>query len=172
MIEFYYSIKDIIHRAQTETLLFTQNIEREDTGIAAIDEFAISDADISYVKTQLLETASNRIFSLFVPYTNWFYKQDPVHEPFIFDEAFTKNGSTIQDAIVYKMIAPVNFMRGIIKPLDNAIRNAMVYFCVAEFLKRNNGNYPVFMELYEKELFLIMDYLSRRSIIKRHYKLY
>ncbi len=59
MIEFYYSIKDIIHRAQTETLLFTQNIEREDTGIAAIDEFAISDADISYVKTQLLETASN-----------------------------------------------------------------------------------------------------------------
>lgn len=169
MITFWYKISDIIDRAQIETLLFVKSVANKETGIPELDEYAIADEDESYVK-KLLKDIANDVYSKLSPYSRELEDLDTPLEGFEFD--VTLADPETPNCIIFRIIEPTNFDNVVTSPLENSIENALINHVASEFLFRNNGDGSLLRDRCDKNKGEILDYLSRRTKLKRTYKLY
>lgn len=172
MIIFYYEIPKLINRAEVDILLYLKKVENEE-GLPDFEESSAGTEDEALLK-KILKDISNEVYGTLSPYSRGLADLDTPLEGFEFDETFTDDeDNSTENCIIFRILKPTYWDETMQSPLDNAIENVLINYTVKEWLKKNNvKDYETYQKLYEKAKDGILNYLNRRTKIRRTYKLY
>jgi hypothetical protein len=172
MITFYYEIKNLIDRAQVESLLFVKELEDRETGLPKLEELAISDDDDKIVR-KLLKNVANEVYGLLSLYSRTLKDLEVPLAGFEFEATYTPDeGDPVPDCIIFRIIEPEYFDSEVMLPLENAIENALINYAVSEFFFKNGIDGSALLQRYLKNKDDILTYITRRTKLVRTYKLY
>jgi hypothetical protein len=172
MITFYYEIKNLIDRAQIESILFVKSIENKETGLPQLEELAIADEDEKYIR-KLLKNIANEIYERLSLYSRALADLEEPLAGFEFEKTYTPDeGDPVTDCIIFRIIEPEYFDNEVMLPLENAIENALINYAVSEFFFKNGIDGSALLQRYLKNKDDILTYITRRTKLVRTYKLY
>lgn len=171
MVPFYFEIPKLINRAEVEVLLFVKSLKNDDD-LPALEELAIGVEDENPVR-KILKDAANKVYQTISPYSRGLADLDTPLEGFEFAATYTDADDTeTADCIIFRIIEPTNYDEVVRLPLDNAIENTLINFVVSEWLYRNGADGSTHKDRYEENRDDILKLISRRTALKRTYKLY
>lgn len=167
MITFYYEIPKLINRIEVDILLYLKKLENED-GLPDFEESSAGTEDEKLLRL-LLKNVANEIYGTLSPYSRGLAELDTPLEGFEFEATF----ETSNDCIIFRILKPTYWDETMQSPLENAIENTLIHYTVKEWLRKNNvKDYEIHHDLYLRGKEDILNYLNRRTKIKRIYKLY